>query len=201
MKKILSVFATFALMASQAPFAQAMPIETSTRLPEKQPAPVFMPDAVGLLNLLTMGAESGELGLDAAFEPVQDDTTPPVITFVPATLTLFPPFGSFTLGNIVSVSFDAEAPFIVAAGAAAGDVNIFNVDLVDLVTFFELVEIPLPGGTGEVALGIGFFAAAQFIGFHDLSIPLCPCGAIAIAAVDIAGNVSNRVAPVVVVSF
>ncbi len=202
MKKILSIFATLALMASQTPFAQAKPIEKSPRSLDRQPTLAPMPDAVSILNLLTMSTESGGSGLDAAFESVQDDTNPPIITFLPPTLTIFPPpiFGVGVPGNIVSVSFDTEFPFIVAAGAASAFGNISNVQVDELVTFFDIVQIQFP--TGEIEAGIGFFAAARFVGFYDPFIfPVCPCGGLDVVVTDFAGNVSNGVAPVIVVSF
>jgi hypothetical protein len=203
MKKILSAFAVLAFVASQTPFAQAMPVETSARSLDKQPARVFMPDAVGILNQLTMTTEFGGVGFDAALDPVQD-TTPPTITFVPPSLALFPPqpiggFGGFADGNIISVSFDTDAPFIVAVGAGSAVGNGFNVGVINFATFFDLVNIQLP--TGAIEVGIGFIAAAQFEGLYDFFTPVCPCGALDVAAVDFAGNVSNGTALVVVVSF
>ena len=160
----------------------------------------FMPDSVSLLNQLTMGAASGGLDLEATFVPAQDDTTSPRIVFVPPVLTLFPdPFFGATAGNIVSLSFDAEFPYIVAFGAASAFGN-FDVAVNDFLTYFDLVNITLP--SGQIELGIGFIAAAQFVGFYDpIFFPVCPCGGLDIFAVDFSGNTANGFAPVVSVSF
>lgn len=184
MKKILSIFAALALMASLTSFAQAMPIETSTRSLDRQPALAFMPDAVTLFNHLTMGAASVELGLDAAFAPAQDDTTSPRIQFLPPVLYLYP-YLFPDYGTIIGVSFDTELPYIVALGQAAA-YGSFNVFAIGLDTYFDYVEIPLP--TGEIALGIGFVTVAYFEAEFDYYHPVCPYGHLEIFAVDYAGN-------------
>jgi hypothetical protein len=175
MKKFLSVFATIAFMASQTSFAQAMPIGTS-------------PDSQGKKSML-------------AFMPVQDpDIDPPRIFFSPPSLNLFTDiFFDTDFGAISSVSFDTEAPFIVAAGLASADGNVFNVQVLDLVTFFELLNITLPDG--QIAVGIGFFAQALYEGYYDPFFPVCPCGSLNVLAIDFAGNSSSGLAPVIVFSF
>lgn len=199
MKKILSSLATLALMALPALSTQAMPLEPSTRSLEKRPTAVFTPDAASLLNQLRATSIPGGVWVDGAVDPVQDDTTPPRIAFLPPTLALFPPPGGFSVGSILSISFDAEFPFIVPFGAASAFGNFFNVEVLDLVTFFDIVQIQLPGG--QIELGIGFIAAALFAGYYDFFIPICPCGGLDIFAVDFAGNTAYGFAPVIVVSF
>ncbi len=199
MKKILPILATLALVALQALSAQATPLEPLTRSLEKRPTVVLAPDAASLLNQLTATSMAGGSWVDAAVDPLQDDTTPPRITFLPPTLVLFPPPFGASIGNIVSISFDAEFPFIVPFGAASAFGNGFNVLVNDLVTFFDIVQIQLP--SGQIELGIGFIAAAQFVGFYDPFFPVCPCGGLDIFVLDFAGNTAAGLAPVVVVSF
>jgi hypothetical protein len=187
MKKILSVLAVLALMASQTSLAQAGPIETSTRSPESRPTLAFMPDAVGLLNQLTMDAASEGLGLEAAFAPAQDDTTPPRIGFLPPVLFLYPSQIFNDFGTIVGASIDTELPYIVALGSAAAYGG-FNVYANGLETYFDYVQIPLPNG--EIDIGIGFVAVAYFEASWDYYVPSCPCGHLEIFTVDFAGNTS-----------
>ena len=183
MKKILSVFAALALLTLQISSAQARPIETSTPQPEMRPTLAFMPDAVALLNPLTMGDASGGLELDAAFAPIQDDA-PPRIGILPPILYLYPYFFP-DVGTIVGASIDFEFPYIVPVGSAAA-FGSFNVAATFLDTYFDYFQIQLP--TGELEIGIGFVAVAGFEAYFDYYHAVCPCGHFEIFAVDWAGN-------------
>jgi len=183
MKQILSVFAALALLASQISLAQARPIETSTPQPEMRPTLALMPDAVALLNPLTIGTPSGGLGWEADFAPAQDDN-PPRIGFVPPILYLYPYFFP-DVGTIVGASIDLEFPYIVPVGSAAA-FGSFNVAATFLDTYFDYFQIQLP--TGELEIGIGFVAVAGFEAYFDYYHVACPCGHFEIFAVDWAGN-------------
>jgi hypothetical protein len=198
MKRILEGFATLALIVLLTSFAQARPIETSTRTPNSPPTLAYLPDAIGQLNQLTTSAAPGEMVLDAAFSPVQQDTTPPVIAFFPPVLPLVPSVGFPDQGIIIGTAFDLDVPYIVNFGSAAAIGN-FNVFAVELTTFFDYVDVTLPNG--QLALGIGFFAVGNYIAYYDYYHILCPCGSLDMLAVDFGGNTTIGAGFVVATSF
>src|SRR5262249_3712792 len=198
MKMILSLLTALALTVSQTSFAQAKPIETTPRPPEAQPTRAFMPDSVSLLSQLTTGDASGGLGLEAAFANAQEDKNPPIITFLPPVLPLFPDIVFGDAGTIIGVAFDLDLPFIVNFGSAAayGSFNVFS-DGLD--TYFDYVDIPLPNG--QIALGIGFVAVGYFEAAWSYYTILCPCGGLDIFALDFGGNTAIGSAFVVAYSY
>ena len=198
MKMILSLLTALALTVSQTSFAQAKPIETTPRPPEAQPTRAFMPDSVSLLSQLTTGDASGGLGLEAAFANAQEDKNPPIITFFPPVLPLFPTDIFPDQGTIIGVGFDLDVPFIVNFGTAAA-IGYFNVFATELTTFFDYVDVTLPDG--QLALGIGFFAVGNFLAYVDYYHALCPCGSLDIFALDFGGNTAIGSAFVVAYSY
>lgn len=194
--RLLAVCAALCLLAPQTLLTHAEPLEKPASHSEKRSsAAILMPDAVSLFNQLTASTTPDGFALNVAVEPVQDDQTPPRISFSPGSLFLITTF--FTRrasGTIISVALDQELPYIVAFGSSLAFAG-GPCQVVDLFSFFDYVLIP---DTAEI--GIGWVSFAEFEGFYN-PFSVYPCGGLEVVAVDFAGNVADSIAPVIVFSF
>jgi hypothetical protein len=196
MKKIVTMLFAIVSIASQTMPIQAMPVISSAKMVERNLRTIPPLDAVHLYNQFTVNTASTPLWVNDIVDPIQDqDTTPPQIGFAPQILTIFTfPNGGY--GTITSVAVDLDSPFVVTAGAATA-VGVLDVFVDSLTTYFDLIQIQLPGG--QVGIGVGFVSFARYGAFYNPFSFICPCGTLDVTAVDIAGNVGNGLATVVAV--